>query len=239
VLGTDAAADPATVLAQAEQLAECVRQPCEIDEMAVSVGASIGIARFPGDGGDMNELMRRADIAMYAAKDAQSGCKLYAPELDHHSVRRLSLLGDVTRALGAGELVVHFQPIISADDFSLQGAEGLVRWQHPEHGLLPPGAFIESVEQTPLIHPLTLAVLDRSIEQCAQWRRAGRELFVSVNLSVRNLHNPGLPDDIAALLTKHALDPTGSTRWASACRWMTSAPASRRSTTSRTCRSAS
>ena len=209
VLGTDAVADPEVVLARAEQLAECVREPCEIDEMAVSVGASIGIARFPGDGGDMNELMRRADVAMYAAKDAQSGCKLYAAELDHHSVRRLSLMGDLTRALSAGELVVHYQPIISADDFSLQGAEGLVRWEHPEHGLLAPGAFIESVEQTPIIHPLTLVVLERSIEQCAQWHRDGRNLFVSVNLSVRNLHNPSLPDDIAALLAKYGLDPSG------------------------------
>jgi EAL domain-containing protein (putative c-di-GMP-specific phosphodiesterase class I) len=83
-----------------------------------------------------------------------------------------------------------------------------VRWQHPEHGLLAPGAFIDSVEATPMIHPLTLVVLERSIEQCAQWRRAGRDLYVAVNLSVRNLHNPGLPDEIAALLTTYGLEPS-------------------------------
>ena len=114
--------------------------------------------------------MRRADIAMYAAKEAQSGSKLYAADLDHHSVRRLSLLGDFTRGLYAGELVVYYQPIISADDFTVQGAEGLIRWQHPEHGLLAPGAFIETVEQTPMIHPLTLLrarAVDRPVRRVA------------------------------------------------------------------------
>jgi diguanylate cyclase (GGDEF)-like protein len=208
VLVKDTTDDPEVLLALAERLLECVRAPLNMDEIAISVGSSIGIARFPQDGRDMNELMRRADVAMYAAKESLSGCKLYAADLDHHSVRRLSLLGDVTRALSADELVVHFQPIISADDFSIHGAEGLVRWQHPEHGLLAPGAFIDSVEATPMIHPLTLVVLERSIEQCAQWRRAGRDLYVAVNLSVRNLHNPGLPDEIAALLTTYGLEPS-------------------------------
>ncbi len=208
VLATDAAADPQVVLDVAERWVERVREPIEVDEIVISVSSSVGIARYPQDGRDMNELMRRADVAMYAAKDAQSGCKLYAADLDHHSVRRLSLLGDVTRALAADEFIVHYQPIISADDFSIKGAESLIRWQQPEHGLLAPGAFIESVEQSPMIHPLTLVVLERSIEQCAQWRRSGRDLYVAVNLSVRNLHNPGLPDEIATLLARYGLEPS-------------------------------
>jgi diguanylate cyclase (GGDEF)-like protein len=208
VMMADTTDSPDVVLAVAEQLADSVSEPYDVDEMAISVGASIGIARFPRDGDDLNELMRRADIAMYAAKEAQTGCKLFAPELDHHSVRRLSLMGDVTRALGAREIVVHYQPIISAEDFALQGAESLVRWQHREHGLLLPGSFIESVERTPMVHPLTMLVLERSIEQCTQWRRSGQDLFVAVNLSVRNLLNPGLPGEIAALLKRYGLDPS-------------------------------
>jgi diguanylate cyclase (GGDEF)-like protein len=208
VLMTDLSDGPEVALAAAVQMAESISEPFDVEEMAISVGASIGIARCPHDGSDLNELMRRADIAMYAAKEAQAGCKLYAAELDHHSVRRLSLMGDVTRALSDSEILVHYQPIISAEDFSLQGAESLVRWQHHEHGLLFPGSFIESVERTPMVHPLTMLVLEHSIVQCTRWRRCGRDLYVAVNLSVRNLLNPGLPDEIATLLTRYDLDPS-------------------------------
>ena len=191
----------------AGRLLACVQQPFKVDELSISVAASIGISRFPIDGRDLYELLRRADIAMYAAKEAHSGCKLYAADLDHHSVRRMSLLGDFQRGLSADELVVHFQPIICPDDLTLRGAEGLVRWQHPEHGLLAPGAFIESVEQTDMIRPLTLLVLERSIAQCAEWRRSGRDLSVAVNLSVRNLLDANLPYEIEALLDAYGLTP--------------------------------
>ncbi len=207
ILTPEVGDEPDAAVMRAQGLVACVQEPFAVDELAISIGSSIGIARFPHDGHDIHELMRRADVAMYAAKDAQSGSKLYAADLDHHSVRRLSLLGDITRGLDAGELLVYYQPIISADDFSVQGAEGLIRWQHPEHGLLAPGAFIDSVEQTPMIHPLTLLVLEQSIAQCAKWRARGLDLSVAVNLSVRNLHNPGLPDDIETLLARYAVAP--------------------------------
>ena len=207
VLTSEVGEDPDAAIRRAQGLVACVQESFVVDELAISIGSSIGIARFPHDGHDVHELMRRADVAMYAAKEAQSGCKLYAADLDHHSVRRLSLLGDITRALDAGELLVYYQPIISADDFTVQGAEGLIRWQHPEHGLLPPGAFIGSVEQTPMIHPLTLLVLEQSIAQCANWRSRGLDLSVAVNLSVRNLHNPTLPDDIETLLKRYDVAP--------------------------------
>jgi diguanylate cyclase (GGDEF)-like protein len=187
VLASETAGDPDAIAASAQSLVECLEAPIEIDEIVVSVGASIGIAQFPDDGEDINELIRRADVAMYAAKEAQTGFALYAADLDHHSVRRLSLLGELSRALGDDQLVVHFQPIISADSYATQGVECLIRWQHPEHGLLYPGAFIE---------------------QCAHWRRGGQDLFVAVNLSVRNLHNPDLPDEIATLLARHGLEPS-------------------------------
>jgi diguanylate cyclase (GGDEF)-like protein len=207
VLSTETTGDPDVVSHRASELLECLQEPFKVEEIPISAGSSIGIARFPQDGSDMQELMRCADIAMYAAKEAQSGYKLYASDIDHHSVRRLSLLGDVPRALAADEMLLYYQPIISAHDHSVQGAEALIRWQHPEHGLLAPGAFMESVEKTPMIHPLTLFVLERSIAQCADWRDAGHDLSVSVNLSVRNLHNQDLPEEILSLLFKYDVPP--------------------------------
>jgi diguanylate cyclase (GGDEF)-like protein len=199
--------DPEALDALGGRLLACVQEQFEIDELSISVVASIGISRFPIDGHDLNELLRCADVAMYAAKEAHSGCQLYAATLDHHSVRRLSLLGDFQRGLSGSELVVHFQPIICPDDLVVRGAEGLIRWMHPEHGLLPPGAFVETVEQTEMIRPLTLFVLERSIAQCAQWRRSGRDLSVSVNLSVRNLLDANLPQEVDVLLKRYGLSP--------------------------------
>jgi diguanylate cyclase (GGDEF)-like protein len=191
----------------ATQLVVCVEEPFAIDEACLDIGASIGIARYPLDGHTANELLRRADVAMYAAKEAQSGFKLYAPELDHHSVHRLGLISNVRRAVAEAELVVHYQPKVHLDDLRVSGTEALVRWQHPELGLLPPAAFIPAVEQTNLIGPLTRYVLERSIAQCAAWRDDTGNLSVAVNLSVRNLLDRDLPRDIEGMLSSHGLPP--------------------------------
>jgi EAL domain-containing protein (putative c-di-GMP-specific phosphodiesterase class I) len=180
-----------------------------IEEMTLQVGASVGIARYPVDGEDSHALLRRADVAMYAAKDGHHGVKLYAAESDHNSVHRLSVISDFQRALERDELVVHYQPIVDVRGADVRGAESLVRWEHPEHGLLAPGAFIAAVEQTGLIGPLTRHVLERSIAQCATWRNDGNDLSVAVNLSVRNLLDPGLPGQISGLLDTYGL-PSGA-----------------------------
>ena len=187
------------------RLTECVNEPFAVDELSLEVGASIGVARYPDDGDDSHALMRCADIAMYAAKEAQCDYKVYAAEQNQHSVRRLSVLSDIRRALASDEIVVHYQPIIDLDDLSVRGAEGLVRWQHPELGLIPPGAFVQTVEQTGLIGPLTRRVLEHSIAECAAWHRDGRDLSVAVNLSVRNLLDRDLPMEIERLLTAYSL----------------------------------
>jgi diguanylate cyclase (GGDEF)-like protein len=199
--------DAAELEGIALHLIDCIQLPFSIDGMALEVGASVGISRFPRDGQDRNSLLRRADVAMYAAKDAHTGCKIYEAEFDRHSVRQLNVVSDFRRALDAGEIVVYYQPIVDVDGSSVYGAEGLVRWEHPKHGLLPPGDFIQIVEQTGLIIPLTSHVLERSIAQCAKWRRAGHDLAVAVNLSVRNLVDRGLPREIERLLTLYHLPP--------------------------------
>jgi len=167
------------------------------------------VARFPQDGDDVHALLRCADIAMYTAKDAQTDYKIYAAQDNHHSLQRLSVHADIRHALVSNEIVVHYQPIIDLDGLTVRGAEGLVRWQHPEHGLIPPGAFVQTIEQTGLIGPLTRHVLERAIAECATWRRDGREMSVAVNLSVRNLLDRDLPGEIERLLDAYGL-PAGS-----------------------------
>ncbi|MGB8880976.1 MAG: EAL domain-containing protein [Solirubrobacteraceae bacterium] len=207
VLPGDNTSDSDELEAIAEQLIRCVQQPVLVDEMTLEVGVSIGVARFPRDGEDPHSLLRSADVAMYAAKEAHAGCKVYAAALDRHSVRRLSVLSEFRRALDSDEIVVFYQPIMHMDGARVHGAEALVRWQHPELGLLPPSDFIGIVEQTGLIGPLTRHVLERAIAQCAGWRQAGRNLTVSVNLSVRNLLDPDLPALIGDLLALYGLAP--------------------------------
>ncbi|MGZ4181784.1 MAG: putative bifunctional diguanylate cyclase/phosphodiesterase, partial [Solirubrobacteraceae bacterium] len=205
ILPAEQTDDPEVLEQFATGLTAAVQQPTMIEEMTLQVGASVGIARFPLDGDDPHALLRRADVAMYTAKDGHHGVKVYAAESDHNSVHRLSVISDFQRALERDELVVHYQPIVDVRGAEVRGAEGLVRWEHPEHGLLPPGAFIAAVEQTGLIGPLTRHVLERSIAQCATWRTEGNELSVAVNLSVRNLLDPGLPGQISALLDTYGL----------------------------------
>ncbi|MGZ4272703.1 MAG: putative bifunctional diguanylate cyclase/phosphodiesterase [Solirubrobacteraceae bacterium] len=199
--------DPAVLDVIMTRLFKSVSQPFMIDELSLEVGASVGVARFPKDGEDSHGLLRCADIAMYTAKEAQTDYKIYTEEQDEHSKQRLGVLSGIRHALVQDEIVVHYQPIIDLDDLRVRGAEGLVRWQHPEHGLIPPGAFVQTVEQTGLIGPLTRHVLERSIAECAAWRRDGRHMSVAVNLSVRNLLDRDLPKEIERLLDTYGLPP--------------------------------
>ena len=196
---------PEALVGVANELIACVQQPIVVDDMTLEVGASIGISRFPIDGEDVHALLRRADVAMYAAKDEHVPHQLYSVKLDHHSVRRLTVLSDFRRALESDEFVVHYQPIVDTHGARPQGAEGLVRWQHPQLGLIAPADFVPIAEQSGLIGPLTRHVLERSIAQCAGWHRDGRELTVAVNLSVRDLLDRDLPRNIERMLDEHRL----------------------------------
>jgi diguanylate cyclase (GGDEF)-like protein len=197
--------DPDVLGTIATDLIACVQQPLAVEHMTLEVDASVGISRFPADGEDVHSLLRRADIAMYAAKEQHASHQLYSAKLDRHSVRRLTVLSEFRRALDSDEFVVHYQPIVEIGSSDPRGAEGLVRWQHPELGLIPPADFIPIAEQSGLIGPLTRHVLDRSIEQCARWHRDGQDLSVAVNLSVRDLLDRELPRLIERMLDEHGL----------------------------------
>jgi diguanylate cyclase (GGDEF)-like protein len=207
VLPGSSAHDPRSPEEVAAGLLASVRQPIVVDELTLDVGASIGIARFPADGEDVNDLLRRADVAMYSAKEDHSGYKVYESRLDRYSVKRLTVLGDFRRGLASDEFVLHFQPLVELERSRVLGAEALVRWEHPELGLLLPGDFVPIAEQSGLIGPLTRYVLERAVAECKNWHADGRDLGVAVNLSVRDLLDRDLPNQVASVLNAYHLPP--------------------------------
>jgi len=182
-------------------LLEC---PFDIGDMSIDVGASIGIAIGIGEA-DSGTLLRRADVAMYTAKSNQTSVEVYRSDHDGYSTERLTLVGELRRAIADRSLDVWFQPQVALEDGSVFGMEALVRWEHPTRGRLQPDEFISMAEHTGLIEPLTDLVLDESLSQCQAWRRAGHDLRVSVNLSARSLLQVGLVDRVSALLAQHRL----------------------------------
>jgi diguanylate cyclase (GGDEF)-like protein len=185
----------------ARKLQAALETPFVLEGLSVDVEASIGVALYPEHGNDPEELLQHADIAMYVAKDTHAGFLLFDPTLDQHSPRRLALLGELRRAIDQHQLLLHYQPKVDAHTSQVLGVEALVRWQHPTHGLIPPGDFIPLAERTGLIGPLTHYVLDAALQQCHQWRQAGHELPVAVNVSARRLLDLDFPDEVAGLLT--------------------------------------
>ena len=187
----------------AKKLLASLEEPFVLEGLSVDVEASIGVAVYPDHGTDPEELLQRADIAMYTAKETHAGFVLFDPRQDQHSPRRLALLGELRRALEQRQLLLHYQPKVDAHTGQLLGVEALVRWQHPEHGMVPPDEFIPLAERTGLIVPLTHYVLDEALRQGRQWSDAGHELSVAVNVSARRLLDLQFPDEVAALLDRH------------------------------------
>ena len=185
----------------ARRLTVCLEREFLLSEVPVHVEASIGIARYPHDGRDATALLRCADSAMYAAKDLSTELELFDGERDHHSPTRLKRLGELRQALNRDELVLHYQPKLKLETGQIVGVEALIRWQHPQHGLLPPGEFVPLAEQTGLIKPLTSFVLRQALEQLSIWQRGGHDLTVAVNVSERSLLDPDFPAEVARVLS--------------------------------------
>jgi EAL domain-containing protein (putative c-di-GMP-specific phosphodiesterase class I) len=171
----------------------------------------VGVAIWPDHGDDATVLLQRADVAMYAAKESQRGVDVYDPEKDTYSLERLALVGELRTAIERGDLAVHYQPKADVATGRLLGMEALVRWHHPRHGNVPPEEIIAIAEQTGLIRPLTLWVLNQALRQCRQWRRDGRPFDVAVNLSIRNILDTELPADVLRLLTDLGLPASSLT----------------------------
>ncbi len=193
--------------AVARNLRAAIEEPYVIDGQRLSIGASVGIAVAPEHGTTESSLLQHADVAMYLAKRGGLGLAFYDQAQDGHDASRLNLLADLQRAITADELVLHFQPEVAVASGEVVAVEALVRWPHPELGMLPPDRFIPLAEQTGLIVPLTEWVLNAALAQVATWAQEGLEVAVSVNLSLRNLRDPHLCETVASLLRRHAVAP--------------------------------
>ena len=195
----------------AKRVLRSLEDPFLLNEMTLDVDAAVGIALYPEHGRDPATLLQRADVAMYAAKGALSGYEVYSPENDRYSPRRLALVGELRSAASNGQLRVHYQPKSDLRTGRVIGLEALLRWQHPIHGSVPPDEFIPIAEQTGSIRALTSFVLEEALTQCGAWRRAGLNLGMAVNLSVRSLLDAELPDEISRLLADSGVPPASLT----------------------------
>lgn len=203
--GVSAAHDATTV---AHRLEQAMETPFAVGEHQLRVGASIGIVLYPQHGTSVNDLMRRADVAMYKAKQTRAGSVVYDASFDANSMRRLTLERDLREAIPGGQLVLHYQPKVDLRTGLVCGTEALVRWRHPELGLVPPDEFIALAEQTGQIRALTAWVLDRAVQDCGACRKRGHDVGVSVNLSAVSLHDGELCDEVEQVLARWRFDPS-------------------------------
>ncbi len=202
--------DPDDAAVVAQRLLDAVALPIRTQGIDVQVTASIGIAMYPSDGTTERDLMAHADAAMYHTKDnGRNGYTFFAPSMNISAHQQLKLLNDLRRAVERNELLLHYQPKFAAPDYRMAGVEALLRWQHPEMGLLPPGAFIAAAERSGLILSLGEWVLDEACRQLRAWDDAGHDVStVAVNLSPLQFSSPALVDTVRDTLARHALDPT-------------------------------
>jgi diguanylate cyclase (GGDEF)-like protein len=194
----------------AEAFAERVRTtlmpPFTVDGITVRVAASVGVAMFPQHGLEVSTLLRRADIAMYHAKDLRTGFRVYSTADDSLGGEdRLRTLEELRQTIYARKLAMHYQPKVDSQTSRVFGVEALVRWQHPTRGLLAPDAFLPLAEDAGLMRDLTMAVLEQSLDQVSKWRAQGRMLSVAVNLSASSLVDLELPGRVRQLLVNRGL----------------------------------
>jgi diguanylate cyclase (GGDEF)-like protein/PAS domain S-box-containing protein len=201
--------DPTVASVKAACLLQALERPFEVEDQHLDLAASIGIAIFPGDGEDVGTLLRHADIALFVAKQGRGAFVRFAPEHEKQGASRLTLMAELRQALhDDDQLFLQFQPLVSLRDRRLAGVEALVRWQHPQRGLVPPMDFVPFAEKTGLVQPLTKWVLASALKQSAAWHRAGHRIPVSVNISMRDLVDPGFPQLVSKLLRDAAAEPS-------------------------------
>ncbi len=193
--------------ALAEKIHASLEAPFLVRDIPLFVEVSIGISTYPDNGVDVDALVQTADAAMYVAKDRRVGFVLYDGTLEGSTATALKLVSELRPALERKELVLHFQPQIAVRSGVVSGAEALVRWQHPERGLLQPGAFVPFVERTGASRQLSDYVLAEAAAQLRSWHERGFDLGMAVNLTMFDLLDASLPDQIADLLDKTKLDP--------------------------------
>ncbi|MBU1140253.1 MAG: EAL domain-containing protein [Proteobacteria bacterium] len=202
---------PATTLSQAvmisQKIAAAVEEPFLLEGHNVNVGISIGIALYPEHGLNSETLILYADMAMYDAKRNDVIYAIFNPDQDRTTFNRLVMVGELREALLHKQMFLDYQPKVSIRKKGIIGVEALLRWQHPDKGIIGPDDFIPLAEQAGLIKSLTTLVLDKALEQCSLWEQAGLQIPVAVNLSIKNLHDLDFPKEVKKLLKKWQVAP--------------------------------
>ncbi|HHJ16080.1 MAG TPA: EAL domain-containing protein, partial [Gammaproteobacteria bacterium] len=188
------------------KLQAALQQPLEIEHNSFSVAASMGIAVYPDHGDDPSTLLKGADVAMYVAKRNRDEYAIYDPEHDSYNTNRLGLLNDLRAAIQQREIGIAFQPKLDLLNQVITGVEALARWTHPKRGIIPPNEFIPVLEQTGLIKTFTLQILEKAVSYCKRCQNKGYQLSVAVNLSMHNLRDTSLPQQIAGILDRYHLN---------------------------------
>ncbi|MBM7062840.1 EAL domain-containing protein [Pseudomonas sp. UL073] len=184
-------------------VSEVLRQPLSVGGIQLELSASIGVACYPEHADNAGDLLRCADIAMYQAKHGRRDYLLYHRSGDNYTPERLALHTQLGRAIREGGLFLHYQPKVRLADEQVVGFEALLRWQHPEKGLISPAEFIPLAESTELIHPLTHWVLDEALRQSREWSERGLGTRLAINISANNLRNPHFVGELQSLLSQH------------------------------------
>jgi len=201
--------DPIEINKLSNNLIEHLRQPYTVESMTLEVDVSMGIALYPKDGKDSHALLRSADVAMYQAKHKGGGISYYDQNNDIYTTERLLLMVEMMGAISEGQLVLYYQPKYDLTSQKITGFEALVRWQHPQLGLLYPDKFLPMAEVSESIHYLTENVLQMALSQQQQWRQSGQNYSVAVNLSARNLIDSRCAEKIKILMEQYET-PTGA-----------------------------
>jgi diguanylate cyclase (GGDEF)-like protein len=199
----------------AEQVRDALRTPFEVAGLSLAIDVSLGLALLPASSAgsdldaytDAETILRQADVAMSEAKHGHAGLAVYASEHDHHSTEQLQLLGELRLAIDQRQLLLHYQPKFDLVTGEVRGVEALVRWQHPERGLVPPDSFVPTAERTGLINALTDYVLDMALGKAAYWLEHGLSVPMAVNISARSLLDAGFPDRVLAALSARRIPP--------------------------------
>jgi diguanylate cyclase len=189
----------------ARQICQALEAPFAVESLQLEVRVSISIVLYPDHGVTADELMRRADMTMWEAKRACGEVLFYEPKFDQFSPERLTLLGELRRAIASGDLQVYYQPKVDLKSGWVEGFEALVRWDHPIRGFMYPGDFVPAAERGGLSEPLSLWMLQKGIEQWKQWNGKGWDFSVSINLSAKELLVSDLPVLIGEMLRKHGM----------------------------------
>jgi len=200
-----ALADPADATTLAVRVVDEISRPYDVDGHHLIIGTSVGIAMGPTDGDQADVLLRSADLALYRAKaDGRGTFHFFETEMDAQMQERLALERDLRSALARGEFELHYQPIVDVASRHITGFEALVRWRHPERGLIPPNLFVPLAEEIGAIVPIGAWIIRQACETAAGWPD---DIVVSVNLSPVQFGSPGLVSSIQTALSATGLDP--------------------------------